>query len=257
MICLHTTSNGLENLDRNIKIYRFALFLLCFASVNQRRGSVFIKKSNCAVVGLGIQTLNANIRREILFRYDENDQIAKAIKFLRKSKIYVYSNIILGLPGQGLDDLLEDAEFLNFNKPDINTIYWQRYYPATAIIDKALSLSYLKKEDVVNINSGKSYAPYSLGGNTYNKDMARIGNLLLLVHMLPRALFKFIIRNKVYKIFPVRNYNFLSVILTGFIKKPFFRMKMIFFYLTPFEYLKFCLFYVNKKITIMLRIKVI
>lgn len=216
-----------------------------------------LKKSNCAVVSLGIQTLNTNIRREILCRYDENTQIAKAIAFLRKNRIYVYSNIILGLPGQSPDDLLKDAEFLNVNKPDINTIYWQRYYPATAIINKALSLSYLKKEDIVNINSGKSYAPYSLGGNTYNKDMARIGNLLLIVHVLPRILFKFIIKYRTYKIFPVKNYNFLLVILTGLFKKIFFRVKMTFFYLTPFEYLKFCLFYMNKKVTIVLRNKTI
>jgi len=67
--------------------------------------------SNCTTVNIGIQTFSEEIRKRILNRVGGNKEIIEALRILGKTKIFVYSNVMLGLPEQTEEEVLKTLEF--------------------------------------------------------------------------------------------------------------------------------------------------
>ncbi|MFH1519975.1 MAG: radical SAM protein [Candidatus Omnitrophota bacterium] len=206
--------------------------------------------AGCSSVNIGIQTISEEIRKSILNRYGNNDEIKQAIKLLKQANLYIYANIMLGLPTQTEDELIKTLFFCSENKPDISTIYWLRYYPKTAIIDIAQKQGLLSKKDIDDIEAGKCYAPYAMKGNTFNPKLARIGNLMLISGVIPTPVMRFIIRRKIYRLFPAANMLFPALVIIAVYKRLFSGKKKTFHYFNIFDYFKFYLFYIIKKFKI-------
>jgi radical SAM superfamily enzyme YgiQ (UPF0313 family) len=165
-----------------------------------------LESAGCITVNLGIQTIDENLRKDLLCRFDTNRHIAKAIGLVKKSNIFLYVNIMLGLPGQSDQEIINTADFLNQARPDFAFPFWLRYYPRTAIIDLAKQKGELNDGDIEEIERSKGYSPFAIPGSTYNKIYAKLRNLLLLSPFLPRSIFKFVTKNKLYKYLPVSTF---------------------------------------------------
>lgn len=70
-----------------------------------------LKKANCIIVYMGIETGNEKLRKELLERNMSNEQILKACRILRKKGIKIVSQNMLGLPGETLENSFESILF--------------------------------------------------------------------------------------------------------------------------------------------------
>ncbi|MFH1507434.1 MAG: radical SAM protein [Candidatus Omnitrophota bacterium] len=202
--------------------------------------------AGCSTVNIGIQTIDANTRKVLLNRPENNTQIIKSIQLLRKTNIFVYSNIMLGIPGQDEKELLDNLYFCNRYKIDIPATYWLRYYPKTKIIDILKEKSLLSGEVIKNIESGAIYSPYAMHGSTYNKEMAKIGNLILMSGIIPCKLMDIIIKYRLYRFLPSRNLLFPLILGVAIIKKFMQNKKFAFHYLSAVEYMHYYIFYLRR-----------
>ena len=202
-----------------------------------------LEDSGCSAINIGVQTAVEETRRKVLHRGGGNAQIARALELLARSRIFVYSNIMIGLPGETERDLEETLGFCARHKADLPAIYWLRYYPGTRIVEIARRMGALTGEDEERILSSRDYLPYAISGNTFNSHAARIGNLILMSGFLPSALADLIVRKRLYRFMPKKNLLFPAIALTGWLKKLFKGKKNPFHYLSVADYARLYLIY--------------
>lgn len=239
-------------LQEFLQLYKCAIKLPFFCCVHpddvDEEVVDLLSDAGCSALNIGIQTANENRRMLILNRKGSNEQIIKALALLRAKKIFVYSNIILGLPDEKEEDLVQTLQFCNRHKADLPSIYWLRYYPLTRIVDTAKDAGVLTPQTIEKINEGKDYSPYAISGSTYNKDLARLGNLILLSGILPYRVLEYLIKHRLYRYAVSGNLLFPAILFLGWTKKITQGKRSPFHYLGPLSYLKFYLFYFYKKI---------
>lgn len=186
-----------------------------------------LEKSGCRVIGMGIQTINEKQRIQELNRPGTNAEIQKAVTALNKTKIFFYLDIILGLPSQTATDLIEAVHFFTQYKPDGIATLWLRYYPKTQIIKDAKEKGILTDKQIEEINLSKKYTPIAIKGHTFSSDLGKLGNLLLLVPVMPNFIINTLLKNKIYRFFPSGTslHLHLNSRLTFFVSRIFKRKK--------------------------------
>lgn len=196
-----------------------------------------LEEAGCSAVNIGLQTANEDTRRRTLNRGGTNAAAARALDLLGRSGIYVYSNIMLGLPGETEKDVEDTLLFCARHKADLPAIYWLRYYPGTRIVETARQMGVLSAEQVEKINSSLDYLPYAITGSTFKPNIARLGNLILLSGFLPLAWAQTIVKRRLYRFLPASNLLFPVIALTGWLKKTFKGKRNPFHYLSVTDYL--------------------
>lgn len=202
-----------------------------------------LEEAGCGAVNIGLQTANEDTRRRTLNRGGTNAAAALALDLLGRSRIYVYSNIMLGLPEETEKDVEETLLFCARHKADLPAIYWLRYYPGTRIIETARKMGILSDAQVEKINDSREYLPYATAGSTYKPDLARLGNLILLSGFLPVSWAETIVKRKLYRWLPAGNLLFPAIALTAWIKKYFKGKNSPFHYLSVTDYARYYLLY--------------
>mgnify|MGYP001601599158 CR=1 FL=1 len=237
-----------EFLQRYKTLIKLPFFCCIHPSHLDEETVYLLDRAGCAAVNIGIQTYSENYRKNILNRYGNNAEIAASLRLLKNTKIFVYSNVMLGLPGQTEEEVLKTLEFCATHKSDIASIYWLRYYPKTPLIDTARKMKVLSEKDILTIEESREYNPYAIKGNTFNKRVSKIGNVILMSSFLPLAIVRFIIKTKCYRWAPSKNLLFSAIALIGIGKKLFRGKKNPFHYFGIIDYFKFYLFYLKKKL---------
>jgi len=161
-----------------------------------------LKRANCCSVEMGVQSVDEDMKKRFLNRYETNEQIKYAMKLLYNFQIYCTVDIIFGLPMQNEKALLECVKFFNENRPDDINIFWLKIFPKTTI-----------SKWFCNTNYPKNTNFYTFSSAFNQKIFVRIQLLLLFTMVLPRFIIRFIIDNRVYNYFPIANYFFLSTML--------------------------------------------
>jgi anaerobic magnesium-protoporphyrin IX monomethyl ester cyclase len=160
-----------------------------------------LRESGCVKIDLGVQTINAEKRRDIYHRTETTEQIRNSIETLKKKGVVAAAENIINFPGETEADLLEMAEFYNRTRPDILKVFWLRYFPGTEIVDIAAGKGVLTEKDVADINSGNEMGSITIGGSTA-KLQKKFYFLFIISQLLPRGLVDFIIRKRLYRFFP-------------------------------------------------------
>jgi len=193
---------------------------LLFPDLGDRKRELvsLLESSGCVAVGMGVQSVCRQQRDKILLRPGTNEEIEDIIREFKKTKIFLYADMILGIPLQTQEELIEAAYFLNKNNPDAVATLWLRYYPKSAIGDIGVANHAITKEELRLCEESLVYNPISRSGSVFDNDLARLGVLLLLAPVLPRKLLAAIINKRVYKYFPAKNMHYLSTILNGLCK---------------------------------------
>lgn len=205
-----------------------------------------LEDSGCSSINIGIQTTSSKLWN-ILNRKQDVERIKFALSVLRKSKIYIYSNYMIGLPKQTINDLENDFIFSAENKSDMSAIYWLRYYPNTDIIKKAKEENILTDEQIKKINESKEYLPYAITGNTFDPVYSKIANLILISKYIPSSAAKFIIKKKLYRFIPSKNFLFPAITIMGYLSA-LNGKKNVFHYLSFLDYIKIYIKYTIRKI---------
>lgn len=172
-----------------------------------------LKESGCTTVTMGIQSVDQNLRKNVLNRTETNEQIISAIKLLKENNIFTYTNIIIGLPLENKETLHQTAIFCSRYKSDAVTTSWLRYYPKSPITKLAIGNNMLTNKEIKEIEESATYTPYSQNGNTFDKTKSSLRNLIQLSGILPEKYIKFLIKKERYIYIPSFSLRFFIPVL--------------------------------------------
>lgn len=169
-----------------------------------------LKEAGCRCVNLGIQTLNEKTRNEVFNRTESNAQIIETMRIVKKYKISLFAHIIYDIQNETKNDLVQNAIFLNQNKPDIIIPFSLTYYPKTKITKDAANTESLSIDQLKDIYRGKNFNSFNQSqGNEKGKLIA----LILTANIFPKSIFNYLIRTKAYRFFPAKLIFTLYLIL--------------------------------------------
>lgn len=174
-----------------------------------------LRDAGCIYMQIGIQTLSEELCGKVIHRNNNRAKIIRVIEGLRKSKIMIQVDHMLGIPDDSLSNQEESILFYNKYRPDLVSIFWLAYYPKTAIVEIARGKNILTDEEINNIDDGRriTSASFLMGGDIKNPS-PYYGAALLLSYLpiLPKWLVKFLVRTRLYRIIRTDNY-FICVAL--------------------------------------------
>lgn len=162
-----------------------------------------LKKSGCYFLLFGIQSASEKTRKEILNRFETNQQITQAAQNCHQAKLKFSIDHIFNIPTEGVKQYEQAVEFYYQLHPTIINAYWLQYFPKTAIVDIALKHKLLQKSDVQKINHGLTNTSLivGIGGKDSfdpNLTYSNIQFYFMLLPLLPNKLNEIIIKKKWY-----------------------------------------------------------
>jgi len=174
-----------------------------------------LKRANCVHVNVGVQSLSDQICKNVINRKGSRKRIGEALQTLKKWKILVTVDHMLGIPGDTLEIEEESVLFYNKYRPWTISVYWLCYYPKTAILQIAKERGLITEGDIVKLNEGyrvkKSFLV--MDGDSENPDQFRgIGFILNWLGFLPKSVVNWLISSGLYKRLNIKNYYFAVVL---------------------------------------------
>jgi anaerobic magnesium-protoporphyrin IX monomethyl ester cyclase len=163
-----------------------------------------LKRSGCLDVEMGIQSGSEHIRLDVLKRNTTNAQIIKAMKALRKEKIRATVDVIVGLPTETEQDLINTILLLLECRPWHIYAFWLRYYPSTNILKLVADRGLISKEEIDYIKSNFHTRGHLAGGTELERKpwSKKYHTLILLVPVLPQSVIKYILKYRLVKWVP-------------------------------------------------------
>ncbi|MDD4938349.1 MAG: cobalamin-dependent protein [Candidatus Shapirobacteria bacterium] len=160
-------------------------------------------KSGCYFLLFGIQSASEDIRKNILKRFETNDQIAQAAQNCRNAGLKFSIDHIFNIPTEGLNEYKQAIKFYYSLHPSIINAYWLQYFPKTEIVNIALKHKFLKKSDVFKIEHGYTNTSLvvGIGGKDSfdpNLTFSNIQFYFMIMPILPNWLNEKIIKKEWY-----------------------------------------------------------
>lgn len=159
---------------------------------------IMLKYAGCIQLGVGVQSVSERIRKEILHRPGNNQQIKEIAEACRNVKLTLWFDHILNIPEETEEDQCEALEFYNENRPSVINVFWLVYYPRTKIID----IAQLDDKAIEQINKGEaSTAMVGQIGGHYSwgsRDFRDYAFLFHLLPLLPKRLMRFVIKHRMF-----------------------------------------------------------
>ncbi|MDF2841836.1 MAG: Radical domain protein [Herbinix sp.] len=140
-----------------------------------------LEYAGCWEAEMGVQTLNQEVKDNILHRYEKKETVVNAIKLFEHSKIRLVVDVIFGLPLLKEEDYIELIETFNENRPAKIQTFWLRYYPKIDIIDIAKDNEWLTNEDIEEINQGIPSRAAASGGTKIDAKFEKYQIILTLL----------------------------------------------------------------------------
>lgn len=231
--------------EEKIKLPFYCAIYPLFSSETVEAVSL-LEDAGCTAVGMGVQSLNERVRKEILHRQGSNEEIIKIIGLFNKTKMFLYPDIILGIPFQDDAELLSTAKFFNQYKPDTTSIFWLRYYPKTEITRIARDKGVLSPEELEDNEESRNCLPPTDRGSTYDRRKAKLGNLITISCFIPSRLFLFLIKTGFYKILPAVTLHAVNY-LASFLVKRVLGTKKGPLYFSVFDRIRYYFYFLSRK----------
>lgn len=198
-----------------------ALPIYCSVSPDTTNENVvrYLKEMGCYQVCMGVQSVNEDVRKNILHRGSTNDDIKNAINLYKKYKIRCVVDHILGLPGETEEHILDTVRFYNENRGwGRVAIFWLIYFPNTDMVKIGLDKGVLTEEMIRELKERPYFIANTLQSSLHERKKLRYHWLLLMVHFLPKKTINYIINKKLYRYFPKISPAILEIPFTMFSK---------------------------------------
>ncbi|OGR45283.1 MAG: hypothetical protein A2X35_03290 [Elusimicrobia bacterium GWA2_61_42] len=167
-----------------------------------QRAVALLKAAGATAVNMGVQTVSETLRRECLGRAESTEASVKALRLLEQAGLFVYTNFIFGLPGQDGGEMERVAAFAAANPAGFHDVNWLRYYPGTALLEKARKSGLLPEGDAKAVEEGAFSVPYGHGGHSYTPERARLRNMVFLASLLPGPAARFALSKRLWRFLP-------------------------------------------------------
>jgi anaerobic magnesium-protoporphyrin IX monomethyl ester cyclase len=180
-----------------------------------------LKEAGCFGIQLGIESYSEEVRREILHRTESNKQIITAVRAMDKAGLAYSLDYILGIPRQTEEELLDAANFFMEREHCYRVSpFMLEYLPKLDIIKYGMEFDALTEEEVFKLEEGEHNHYISTGSVGRDPEKLRFFMayrlLYRLIPLLPRTVSSFIIRLKLFKLFPYLPTDFCLSILDVF-----------------------------------------
>jgi hypothetical protein len=132
-----------------------------------------------------------------------NTEIERIVDIINDKNISLAIDNIIGISGQTEEEIIELVKFCHHRK-NVKAIYffWLRYFPNFDITVEARKRGYLESLKFEEIMDGLSSRPFGVGGDVLNNNLKRLMILFLLMKLLPQVIIRYLIKKKIYRVFP-------------------------------------------------------
>ena len=157
-----------------------------------------LKRAGCKLIWFGIQTGSEKVRKDILDRFETDQEIIRAAEACRENKLRFMVDHIFDIPAD--DNISESINLYAKIKPYMLNCYNLLYFPSSKIIEHAIKYNKISDHDIHKINRGKSLI-YQTGSLKKDSDESRSNYskyafLLTLIPVLPRKFSEKIAKNE-------------------------------------------------------------
>ncbi len=126
------------------------------ANLMDEESARLFAEAGCGVVCMGIESGNAQLRREVLNRPMREEQIIRAFRLCREHGMKTVSTNMTGLPGEGVSELLDTVKLNARARPDCMQVSVFHPYPHTRLHEICLERGLLTGRHVDTIFDGRS-----------------------------------------------------------------------------------------------------
>ena len=147
-------------LKKFLKSYReeIAVPFKCFGKADAVDENIIkdLKNSGCYCIEFGVQTLNEEIRKNVLFRKEKTEQIKSILEICGQHELKYDVDHMFGLPYEKLEDHIKAAEFYS-NLKSLNRIKCHNltYYPKAEILRFAAQSGDIDEKLIEKIGRGE------------------------------------------------------------------------------------------------------
>lgn len=175
--------------------------------------AVALKEAKCFAIQIGLESYDPHIRNNILKRPETNAQIHRAIDILERHKVPYSLDYILGLPGQGEQELKDAAVLFSGLKHCYRiSPFMLSYLPKLKIIDYAIEHDLLNRKEPERIEEGL-HGNYMDKGSEMAEDRRRLMQTYKLLFrsmsFMPTWLRKIFYKSRIYFIFYIIPFDFI------------------------------------------------
>ncbi len=163
-----------------------------------------LKVMNCRSVEMGVESLDAQIRSRILNRHYDNSVVENAIGLFNRNKIFCVVDNIKGLYDNPEKEMSELVSFYNENRAKKIYVFEYRAFPRTRLTENGF-----RSEG----GPGSGVQPFTLDTKATGRNIKKMELLLVFVYFLPKKIVRFILKKRLYRLFPaIDSYNFLEIV---------------------------------------------
>lgn len=94
-----------------------------------------MEEAGCYALTISIESGSTRVLKEIMHKPLKKEIVPGVIQQCRKRNIYVFSNIVIGLPGETWDEILETIQFVEKCNPDFLQINIATVFPKTDLYE--------------------------------------------------------------------------------------------------------------------------
>ncbi|MFW6025911.1 MAG: B12-binding domain-containing radical SAM protein [Candidatus Woesearchaeota archaeon] len=183
----------------------------CFGNPSNfsKREIDYLSDSNCHSIELGVQSVNSDLCKDVLNRYNNLSKIKENINYLVEKGIFVQADNLYNLPTQTKEDILSVLKLYNEARPSRFFFFKLNLFPKTKIVDYYDSENLSKKEIRKRISSGVVVNPKN--ENLSELFMSQIIFLSIFFNYIPKKVVMVIIKFKLYRLIPPIPEKFLNV----------------------------------------------
>lgn len=171
----------------------------------------YLKKAGCFSVCMSIEAADDDVRMRMMRRRATRQQLENAFRILKKHRINVYANTIIGLPFTSIEDDICSLDFAIKMQPDMPNFSIFMPYPGTDLGDYCLQAGvYDPKKD--NIDYGmRNMSPLKCFSDKEKKaqyNLCTLGIIAVKFPILRNLIIRYFIYFKPNKIFFLMHYMF-------------------------------------------------
>ncbi len=111
--------------------------------------------SGCVALELGLQSTVAEVRREILDRNENNQDVRAAIRQAKELGVLLELDMIVNLPGEIPQHREEMLDFIRETRPEVVNMSFLQFFPKTPIVETGIRQGMIRPEDVYQLERGR------------------------------------------------------------------------------------------------------